>query len=154
MKIKSAFVSLSCAALLNACATPVQYESVRTFAGSATAGLQDGIGNAAQLNRPHGMAIAADGTVYVSDRGNHQVRSVSPAGAVRILAGSGKQGFADGRGAAAQFHDPVAVAVDRAGNVYVADRNNHRVRKISPDGVVTTLAGTGQAGYTNGPANK
>jgi hypothetical protein len=99
------------------------------------------------------MAIASDGTVYVSDRGNHQIRSVSPSGVVRTLAGNGKQGFADGPGAAAQFHDPVAVAVDRAGNVYVADRNNHRVRKVSPDGVVSTLAGTGQEGYADGPAN-
>jgi hypothetical protein len=142
------------AAILYACATsPIRYASVATLAGSGAAGAKDGVGMAAQLNRPHGMAIAADGTVYVSDRGNHQIRSVSPEGATRTIAGSPPQGFVDGTGAAARFFDPVAVAVDKAGNVYVADRNNHRVRKISPSGVVTTLAGTGEAGFTDGPVS-
>src|SRR5215212_8340194 len=138
-------------AFVSACATmsgagaPVSYSSVATLAGSGTAGTQNGTGTAAQLNRPHGLAVAGDGTVYVSDRGNHQVRVIGPDGTVRTLAGS-TQGFADAPGAKAQFYDPVAVAVDRSGNVYVADRNNHRIRRISPDGAVVTFAGSGTAG--------
>ena len=138
---------------LYGCATsPPRYASVETLAGSGAAGTKNGVGTAAELNRPHGMAIGGNGTVYVSDRGNHQIRVISRDASVRILAGKGGQGFADGPGAAAQFYDPVAVAVDKGGNVYVADRNNHRVRKISPEGVVSTLAGTGAAGFADGPA--
>src|SRR5215210_6412727 len=62
---------------------PARYVSVSTLAGSGTAGTQNGTGTAAQLNRPHGMAVAADGTVYVSDRGNHQIRAIRPDGSVR-----------------------------------------------------------------------
>ncbi len=146
-------VAVSAGCTLMGPSAPVKYSSVGTLAGAGTAGAVDAVGEAARINRPHGMAIDAGGTVYFSDRGNHQIRAVNGEGMVRTIAGSGKQGFADGRGAAAQFHDPVAVAVDKAGSIYVADRNNHRVRRISPDGTVSTLAGTGQAGYADGPTN-
>jgi sugar lactone lactonase YvrE len=132
--------------------TPTRYATVSTFAGSGTAGSQNDVGTAAQLNRPHGMTIADDATIYVSDRGNHQIRAIAANGAVRTVAGS-TQGYRDGPAGQAQFFDPVAVVVDRAGVLYVADRNNHRIRRITPDGNVTTLAGTGKAGFNEGPAN-
>jgi DNA-binding beta-propeller fold protein YncE len=145
-------------AALPGCAGPearqeasLSLSTVSTFAGSGTAGAQDGAGAAAQLNRPHGMAIAEDGTIYVSDRGSHRVRAIGSNGQVRTLAGSG-QGYAEGAGAAAQFYDPIAIAVDKAGTLYVADRNNHLIRTVTLDGTVRTLAGTGAAGFANGPA--
>lgn len=155
MKRFFALVLAGTAAVIYGCAlsptAPVRYATVTTLAGSSTAGARDGAGSSAQLNRPHGMAIDAGGTVYVSDRGNHQIRAVDSSGNVRTLAGA-KQGFADGTGSAALFFDPIAIAVDSAGVLYVADRNNHRVRKITRDGMVTTLAGTGTAGFSNGAA--
>lgn len=124
---------------------------VATLAGTGQAGPLDGDAQIGQLNRPHGLAIDALGNVYVSDRGNHAIRVVDKNGAIRILAG-GKEGNADGVGAAAAFRQPIAVAVDRAANVYVADRDNHVIRLIDPSGRVTTLAGTATAGNTDGPA--
>lgn len=124
---------------------------VETFVGTGQVGLADGDVRTGQLNRPHGLAIDAQGNVYVSDRGNHAIRVVATNGAIRTLAG-GKEGNTDGAGATASFRQPIAVAVDRGGNVYVADRDNHTIRSIDPSGRVTTFAGTGTAGFTNGPA--
>jgi sugar lactone lactonase YvrE len=115
---------------------------VTTLAGSTT-GFADGVATAARFSLPFGVAVDAAGNVYVADAGNHRIRKISPAGAVSTLAGS-TQGFVDGSGTAAQFNNPTAVAVDAAGNVYVADRSNHRIRKISPAGAVSTLAGSTQ----------
>jgi len=125
---------------------------VETLAGTGQAGLADGNRQVGQLNRPHGLAIDGRGNVYVSDRGNHAIRVVAPNGDIRTLAGNGKEGKADGIGAAASFNQPVAVAVDKSGNVYVADRDNHLVRLIDPSGKVSAVVGTGTAGFTEGPA--
>ncbi len=123
---------------------------VSTLAGTGSLGFVDGAGSAALFRYPSGVALDTAGNVYVSDTNNHAIRKVTPAGVVTTLAGSGVAGFADGQGAAAQFSSPDGVAVDSAGNVYVADTSNHRIRKITPSGSVSTLAGTGTAGSING----
>lgn len=125
--------------------------SVTTLAGGVE-GFADGTGAGAALHTPSGLAIDAGGNLYVADTGNHAVRKISPSGVVSTLAGDGVAGYRDGQGAAARFNGPVGVAVDAAGVVYVADTYNDRIRKITPDGVVTTLAGSGRAGLTDGAA--
>jgi len=123
---------------------------VTTLAGSSISGFADGTGTDAYFRFPHGVAVDGTGNVYVADQFNHRIRIISPAGVVTTLAGSGTRAFADGTRSAASFWNPVGVAVDGAGNVYVADRFNNRIRKISPTGVVTTLAGSGSFGFANG----
>ncbi len=120
-----------------------------TLAGSGTAGSQNGTGTAASFYRPYGIALDSAGNVYVADSVNNLIRKISPAGLVSTLAGSGNAGAADGTGAAASFNFPTGVAVDVAGNVYVGDQLNHKIRKITAAGVVTTLAGSGMAGATD-----
>jgi sugar lactone lactonase YvrE len=123
---------------------------VTTIAGSGTQGSANGTGVYASFYQPTSVAADASGDVYVADDENHLVREISPAGVVTTLAGSGVQGSADGTGIAASFSYPQGVAVDAAGNVYVADYGNNMVRKITPAGIVTTLAGSGTPGSTNG----
>ena len=102
------------------------------------------------LNCPAGLALDADGSsVLVADCGNHAVRRVTMAGAVSTVAGNGEAGFADGEGAAARFNSPNDVVVDKEGTIVVADRDNHRLRKIR-GGQVTTLAGGSEAGAADG----
>ncbi len=154
---------------------------VRTLAGNpGRCGSVDGTGSAAQFCNPQGVAVDAAGNLYVADRDNSTIRTITPSGEVTTLAGSlspyglaldgatnvyvadylnntirkvtpagvvstlagspGAQGSADGTGSAARFSGPSGVAVDRAGNVLVVDSQNYMIRKITPDGVVTTLA--------------
>ncbi len=127
---------------------------VGTVAGAATTkGSADGVGATARFYHPVGLAVAADGTLYVTDADNHTIRKISPDGTVSTLAGTvGRKGAADGPGSAAQFNLPHGVALDARGNVYVADTFNHTIRKIAPDGTVTTLAGApGRKGSVDGP---
>lgn len=105
-----------------------------------------------QIIQPSSVAVDKDGNIYVTEVYTHQVWKITPAGVLSSLAGNGQPGFADGQGAQAQFNAPQGLAVDQAGNIYVADGNNHRVRKVTPAGVVSTLAGNGTAGFLNGPA--
>lgn len=125
---------------------------VTTVAGSGSTGFADGAAATASFQRPTGVVRDAAGNLYVADMDNHSIRRITPAGQVTTLAGSGVAGYADGTGAAAAFNNPRHLAVDAAGNLYVADSDNNRIRKVSPAGVVTTLAGTGTLGSADGPA--
>jgi hypothetical protein len=124
-----------------------------TLAGTAgQSGSADGTGSAAQFFNPYGLAVDSAGNVYVADSANETIRKITPAGVVTTLAGTaGQSGSADGTGSAARFDGPFGVAVDSANNVYVADSFNYTIRKITPAGVVTTLAGTAsQSGSADG----
>jgi hypothetical protein len=126
---------------------------VSTLAGSAgTSGSADGTGGAARFSFPFSVAADISGNVYVADNENDIIRKITPSGVVTTFAGmAGTTGSTDGTGAAARFNGPLGVATDSAGNVYVADSFNETIRKITPAGVVTTLAGTaGMAGSTDG----
>jgi len=133
-------------------ATPTPLYRWTTFAGKPTTGYNDGPAADALFDAPHGLAIDANGNLFIADNINHTIRKISPQGMVTTIAGSpGQFGSADGIGSAAQFNLPKGVAVDLQGNVYVADSGNHIVRKITPDGVVTKLAGfPGEAGSSDG----
>lgn len=123
--------------------------NVTTFAGS-TLGYKDATGVNAQFNFPHGIAIDGYGNLYVGDRSNNCVRKITPAGVVTTFAGSTTAGSADGTGTVATFNFLHGVAVDSWNNLYVADEGNLRIRKISPNAVVTTIAGNGTSGCVNG----
>jgi sugar lactone lactonase YvrE len=126
---------------------------VTTLAGAAgTYGSADGTGAAARFDSPRGVAVDSAGNVYVADSRNYTIRKVTAAGVVTTLAGvAGMYGSADGTGAAVRFNWPVGVAVDSAGNVYVAEHGNATIRKVTATGVVTTLAGTaGLSGSADG----
>ncbi len=123
---------------------------VTTFAGSGTAGSTDGTGAAATFSAPRGLTTDALGNLYVTDYAAAVVRKIDPMGVVTTLAGSGTSGYADGAGTAARFNSPSGIVADPAGNLYVADTGNSRIRKITPGGIVTTYAGTGTPGNTDG----
>jgi sugar lactone lactonase YvrE len=126
--------------------------AVSTLAGAMTAGSTDGTGEAARFSDPDGVATDNVGNLYVADSSNHTIRKITPAGEVSTLAGAaGQSGTADGLRAAARFNYPSGVATDVTGNVYVADTTNRTIRKITPAGQVSTLAGTaGQSGTADG----
>ena len=121
-----------------------------TFAGTGVAGDADGAGNVAQFNEPAGIVINSTGVLFVTDSGNHRIRSIDTAGAVTTYSGLGTPGFTDGIPTAARFVNPSGIAIDPAGNLYIADSGNHRIRKVALDGSVSTVAGTGTAGSGNG----
>jgi sugar lactone lactonase YvrE len=131
--------------------------AVLSLAGGEEAGFVDGPAADARFSSPRGIAVDQAGTLYIADRDNHRIRTLSPQGLVATLAGSGTPGFADGPGKQAQFNEPHDVAVDAAGTVYVLDTFNYRIRRISLAGVVSTLAGGGEVGpdqgdFADGPA--
>ena len=131
--------------------TPVAWPGhLQLLAGDGVQGLRDGAAAQARFADPWGVAVARDGTVYVSDAGdNNRIRSIRRDGTVATLAG-GDEGFADGIGAAAMFDTPSGIALDEAGNLYVADTGNHAIRKVTPRGMVITLAGDGTPGFRDG----
>ncbi|MDA1277210.1 MAG: FG-GAP-like repeat-containing protein, partial [Verrucomicrobia bacterium] len=126
---------------------------VSTLAGmTGSSGGANGTGNAARFQNPVGVAVDSADNLYVTDSGNRTVRKITPSGVVSTLAGlAGSFGTADGPGSVARFGRPIGVAVDSAGNVFVTDQINETIRKITPDGVVSTLAGSaGNIGSANG----
>ena len=127
---------------------------VTTFAGLPdTGGSSDGASGAARFLNPTGIAVDADGNVYVSDTGNHTVRKITAAGVVSTLAGTpGAAGNVEGTGGSARFNVLAGLTVDGDRNVYVVDSSSHVVRKITPAGAVSTIAGSaGNPGDANGP---
>jgi len=132
---------------------------INTVAGSVLRGYagDGGVATSAFLNNPSGMALDSQGNLYFADAGNDVIREVTTAGIINTIAGNSTPGYAGDSGAAAsaQFNSPFGVAFDAAGNLYVADSLNHRVRKINIHGVgVNTVAGGATAGYSGdgGPA--
>ena len=121
--------------------------TVSTLAGNGTVGFVDGAGAAAKFYSPYGVAVDSNGNVFTADL--HTIRKITPAGDVSIFAGS-TVGFVNGVGTTAKFSSPLGIAVDSSGTVYVADSANQAIRKITPAGVVSTLAGTGASGFVNG----
>ena len=130
----------------------LQAQLVTTVAGQPEiAGSNDGEPFSATFNNPHGIAIGQDGTVYVADRWSHTIRKITIDGMVSTIAGTpGVSGSTDGMGAAALFNEPWGLCVNADDEVLVADTRNNKIRKISPDGEVTTIAGSGNFGTSNG----
>jgi sugar lactone lactonase YvrE len=122
-----------------------------TLAGTGDPGYADGPGLEAQFRFPTNVSVDKHGNILVADQANHRIRIISPSGEVSTLAGNGDPGHADGPGLEAQFTGPTDAVMDEDGNVFVADRDNHRIRLITPSGNVTTLAGSGEAGFADGP---
>lgn len=123
---------------------------VTTVAGSGAYGTRNGPAATAMFEFPEGLAIDAQGNLYTSELNNNCIRKISTAGVVTTLAGDSTAGFADGKGTAARFNAVSSLVVDRNGNIFATDNGNARIRQITPDGTVTTLAGTGIGGGNDG----
>ncbi|MCL2178005.1 MAG: IPT/TIG domain-containing protein [Proteobacteria bacterium] len=130
--------------------TYVLTATVSTLAGNGTSGNSNGNSTEAQFRRPEAISMDTDNNIYVADTGNSLIRKITPEGVVSTFAGS-TQGSADGIATLAQFHFPHGIATDLENNLYVSDSQNHRIRKITPTGIVTTLSGTTR-GFADGPA--
>ena len=130
--------------------------TVTTVAGSGTAGFSGdgGPATAARLSAPLRLAFDAAGNLFIADSANNRIRKVTPAGIISTVAGSGTAGFSGDGGAAtaAKLRTPSDVSVQPDGTMYIADRANNRVRKVTPAGIISTIAGTGTAGYSGDDA--
>ncbi len=130
----------------------VQGQTITTFAGNGTGGyVADGVAaTATEINSPWGVAVDAVGNVYIGDSPNNRIRKVNTAGIISTFAGNGTAGYGGDGGQAtdAMISNPSGVAIDGAGNIYIADNGNARIRKVSTLGIITTFAGNGTPGYT------
>jgi sugar lactone lactonase YvrE len=124
--------------------------TVTTIAGSGTGGYADGNGTGAEFNNPGGIAVDAQGNIYVADSFNNRIRKMATDGTVTTIAGNGTPGYLDGPAANAEFYNPQSLVVDPQGNIFVADYGNNVIREISASGVVSTFAGNTRPGYENG----
>jgi sugar lactone lactonase YvrE len=125
---------------------------VASVIGTGRAGSQIGSAVVAEFNHPVGITMNTDGNFYVVDSGSNMIRMVTPAGVVGAFAGNGVRGLVNGHGSGAGFNNPTGIAADSEGNLYIGDFDNHVVRKITPDRMVSTYAGTGIGGSVDGPA--
>lgn len=125
---------------------------VTTFAGTGAVGMENGNVATATFKFPDAAVTDSNGTIFITDQSNHIIRKITPEGIVSTYAGTGSIGSNDGDGATASFYYPAGIAVDSDNNLYIADFGNHKVRKITPDGTVSTFAGTGVAGAQEGSA--
>lgn len=125
---------------------------VSTIAGNGTIGAIDADGLLSSFNDPSGIVTDNDGNIFVADQYNHRIRKIAKTGVVSTFAGNGQPGFRDGSSANAIFYCPMGLAFDKNGNLLVADSYNHRIRKIAKDGTVSTVAGSGKAGTSDGSA--
>ena len=127
---------------------------VTTYAGTGSIGFVNGDTSIASFNRPFGICLDQEGNVYLADAYNHCIRKISVDGEVSVYAGTGVAGYLDGPADEARFNQPLNICFDPEGNMYVSDFLNQRIRKISWDMEVTTIAGSGLAGWQNGPAEE
>jgi sugar lactone lactonase YvrE len=127
--------------------TVEEQSAIITFAGGGTA--DGGAATEARLNAPNGLAVDSKGNLYIADTGNDRIRMVSSGGVISTIAGNGSRGYGGDGGAArgASLNTPTDVTVDAAGNVYIADQGNHRIRRVTPDGTIRTVAGSGSPGF-------
>ena len=145
-------------ALSLAFASPILAQSgiITTVAGGGVGQGDGGPAVSAWLNQPNGVAVAADGTLYIADTNYHRIRRVGVDGTISTLAGTGSAGFSGDGGTAssAQLSYPTGVAVAGDGTLYIADQGNQRIRRVSVDGKISTVAGTGSGGLSGdgGPA--
>lgn len=121
-----------------------------TFHGNGWVSSLTLTGTASSLNSPSGITRDPGGNLIVCDRDNHRIVKITPAGVTSVLAGSGIAGFTNGTGTGAQFNQPYSIVADASGNFYVSDRMNNAIRKITPAGVVSTLAGNGTGASVDG----
>src|SRR5215216_1069657 len=126
--------------------------NITTIAGGVE-GFGDGVQDQALFNSPCGLAIAPDGNLIIADTANNRIRRLTPTGQASTVAGDGTAGYVDGPANKAQFNAPIGVAVNARGNIYVADSYNDRIRLITPNGQVSTVAGKGTPGYADGDRN-
>jgi len=126
-----------------------------TLAGAGSPGFVDGAAATAQFKDPRGLAYDVQRKIlYVADSQNHSIRRIAVDGTVTTLAGSGRPGNLNGLGSSAQFSSSIGLTLDSSGNLFVADSGNHQIRKVTPEGAVTTAAGTGSPGLVNGAAGQ
>jgi len=128
--------------------------SVETYAGSGFEGFKDGNALEARFKSPNGLAVDGEGNVYVADSKNHRIRKITTDGKVITIAGTGLAGNSVGKGTQSRLNWPAGVAVDKNGNVYIADYGNHCIKKLLPNGELILLAGNGTPGYQDGKAEE
>ncbi len=152
MKTNTLFIRCMTLLLAAVGTTHANAQTISTYAGTGTGGFygDGGAATAAQIYLPYGLAVDASNNLYICDQQNERIRKVSASGIITTIAGNGTAAYGGDGGAAtaAQFNDPAGVVVDASNNVYVADRVNNRIRKITPAGIISTFAGIGSAGYS------